>query len=164
MKPTRPLATFANDHKRGMKAETRFIDRMKNDFSVDILKMSEYHFSDFICKELLLLFELKRRFNNKNKYPHTIIPHDKVKRFEKFNDQNGGKYLFIMVFHFNDGIFFFEHDPSKKYLIKPYVRFRRADFIDKKKDYIFIPIEELEPINNIKRYTDNKIVVRYNAA
>lgn len=159
----RKQASFKEDSKLGMKAEQDYIKYLLKKYNVIVEKMPPFHFSDFICKEKQLLFELKRRNNNRRRYPYTIIGYDKVQRFRKYNEKNGGKYLFIMVFHFNDGIYFFEHREDYKYIIKPYVRHKRIDYDDKVKDYIFIPVNQLEPMSNIKRYTESKgLIVRYN--
>ena len=156
-------ASFKEDNKLGMKAEKKYIKYLLKKYDLIVYKLSPFHFGDFICKEKRLLFELKRRNNNRCRYPHTIIGYDKVQRFRRFNQKKGGIYLFIMVFHFNDGIYFFEHREDYKYLIKPYVRHKRIDYDDKKKDYIFIPVNQLEPMENIKRYTESKnLIIRYN--
>lgn len=154
--------SFKEDNKRGMKAEKNFILLMKQKYSLDIKKMSPYHFSDFISKNKKILFELKRRNNKRKDFPYTIIGYDKVTRFKHYNQKQNNLYLFIMVFHFNDGIFFFVHNDNYKYKIKKYVRHKRIDFVDKKKDYIFIPVEELRPLEDIREYISHKIIIRHN--
>lgn len=158
----RRLPTFARDHRMGMKAEKKYKITAKKKYNLELTKLPKYYFADFVNHEKKLMIELKRRNNMKNRYKYTLIGYDKLQRFIEFNEQNGNRYVFLMVFHFNDGIYFFEHLDGYEYDVRKYVRRKRADYNDKPKDYIFIPVNQLEPMDNIRRYTDNNLIIRYN--
>lgn len=158
MKDYKP--SFKRDIIRGNRAEAKFVKLFKDKFNIQVKKSEPYCFYDFIHENKV--FELKRRNIEKNRYYTTLVGYDKIQRFEKFNAENGGKYKFIVVFHFNDGLFYFVHDSEYKYNVRPYKRKQRIDFDDKEKDYIFYPVCKLKPIENLKNMFDKKrLIVRY---
>lgn len=159
----RQQSTYANDLKLGKEAEEYYQKYIKEEFNLELKKLPKNYFADFINEEKKIIIELKRRNINMKRFPTTVIGYDKLEKFREFNAKNGGHYLFLMVFYFNDGIYYFEHKEGYKYVIGPYLRSERIGYVDKVKDHLYLPISKLEPMNNIKKYIESKkIIVRYN--
>ena len=156
-------STYAKDVKLGKKAEKRFRKNFRKRYNINLIKCPGGYYSDFIDFDKKIVIELKRRDTKLLSFKYTLLCHSKLINFLRFNRRNGGRYVFIMVFHFNDGIYYFEHRDGYDYIVKPYVRNPRIGYVDKIKPYLFIPVRLLEPMDNIKKYTlSPKILVRYN--
>ncbi len=149
------ISTFSKDMKFGELAENRFMSIMNKKFGITLQKTHTHCFYDFILDETILI-ELKRRRVNKNRYPSTIVGYDKIKRFERLNKKNNGKFRFFIVFHFKDSIYFKEHDYNYKYSVSKWVRQKRLGYDDKPKDYAFIDIKDLQPIDQFMKVIDVK--------
>ena len=156
------LSSFEKDKLIGDRAEIDFLKLMNEQYKFDLKIAGEYCFYDFFNNDKKIVIELKRRQINKNKFKTTIIGYDKIARFNKFNHQKGNVYRLVLVFYFNDGIFYFIHSKSYNYDIRRYKRTPRPDLAEKLKNYIFLPINELKPISNLKNELNTQLIVRYN--
>lgn len=154
--------SYILDRKRGVRAERRFWELMRTEHDITLKPTDRYCFYDFADETNNVLIELKRRNIAHNKYKTTLLAYDKIERFEQYNRQNGGKYRFIMVFYYNDGIYYFVHSTGYPYQIDKFKRQDRNDPRDRRKDYVFIPITELKPIDSIRSDIQSKLIVVYN--
>lgn len=161
-KPSKYPYNKNNDLKVGKQAEFDFMKLMNDKYNLSLKQAGEYCFYDFFNNDLKIVIELKRRRINRFKYPTTIITYDKVARFEEFNNKKGNQYRLIMVFHFEDGIFYYIHSKSIRYNVKKFKRSPRPDLVDKLKDYIYINTSDLKPINEIMNDINCKLLIRYN--
>lgn len=160
---SKQIMSFKDDWKFGMQGEKKFFKYLTDKLKIsDIERGSQYCFYDFISESKKLVIELKTRRRNYRSIRRTNIPYSKLRNFRKFNARKNYKYLFIMVFQFYDGIYFFEHKEGYNYTVEKFCRKKRIDYDDKPEDYIWIQKKDLEPICNIRRYTDSKMIVRYN--
>lgn len=128
--------TFKNDYATGLKSENEMMPILINYFNRDIKKtFNKYCKYDFEDNEYK--YELKTRNNKYSTYPTTIVGCDKI---------TNNKIIFL--FKFIDGLYYIEYNEEqfKQFEKKPFVRNSRSDFIDIKKDYLFIPINFLNKI------------------
>ena len=128
--------SFKNDYNLGINKENEILPVLKEFFNRDIIKnnntYSKYDFEDHKYK-----YELKYRRNNYNAFNTTIIAVDKIIEHKQ-----------IFIFAFTDGVYYIKYRKSKfdTFETKPFLRNKRTDYNDIKKDYIFIPIEKLKKI------------------
>ncbi len=132
-----------NKHKSdcllGRQGEIKNLQRIKDYFSDDIEELSyKYNQYDFKSTKTNTMYELKTRRNNYNEYPTTIIGKDKIN--ENYNN------IFIFGFN-NDELYYIKYDKElfKQFEVNYFRRYDRGN-MDKKKEYIFIPIEFLTKI------------------
>jgi hypothetical protein len=126
------MASFRNDFINGSKAEDAVLPVICEYFKRDIKKTARFCKYDYECKTYK--YELKSRGNEYRKYPTTLVPLDKL-----VSDK------MIFLFSFTDGLYYIEYEKElfDKFEVQKYVRNPRVDIKDIKKDYLFIPIEEL---------------------
>lgn len=141
------MSSYAEDYKNGTNGELRFIDIVKKHFDVELKQTGRYVFYDFQHNNCLI--ELKRRNNKRKRYRTTLITYDKVLRFDAYNEKHNNELTFLMVFHYNDGVYFFKHTKGYKYNVKPYCRKRRKGIIDKEKPHIFLNVNKLQPLEDL---------------
>lgn len=163
MKPSafQSLNSFEKDKLIGDRAEIDFFKLMNNQLNLCIKQAGEFCFYDFFNNRQKFVIELKRRQINKDKYDTTIIGYDKIARFEKFNAKKKNEYRFVLVFYFNDGIYYFIHSKGYNYDVSKYRRRPRHDWEEKVKNYVFLPVSELKPIDQLKNDLESKLIVRY---
>ena len=126
------MASFRKDFINGMKAEDAVLPVICEYFKRDIKKTDRFCKYDYECSEYK--YELKSRGNEYRKYPTTLVPLDKL-----VSDK------MIFLFSFTNGLYYIEYEKElfDKFEVQKYVRNPRIDIKDIKKDYLFIPIEEL---------------------
>ena len=128
--------SFKSDYNLGINKENEILPVLKEFFKRDIIKnnntYSKYDFEDNKYK-----YELKYRRNNYNTFNTTLIAVDKVIEHKQ-----------IFIFAFTDGVYYIKYRKSKfdTFETKPFLRNKRNDYNDIKKDYFFIPIEKLKKI------------------
>lgn len=130
--------TFQNDYKFGLNNENKILPLINKYFKEDIIKsVSSFSLNDF--QSHTTLYELKSRTNAYNKYNDTLLG---------FNKIIDGVKKQVFLFNFTDGLYFIEYNETlfNTFTKKPFVRNARADFDDKPKQYIFIPIKNLTKI------------------
>jgi hypothetical protein len=157
--------TFESDYKLGINNEKKFQKLMKNKFKINLKETDRYCFYDFYEPNKNIILELKSRKIKKNAYPTTIFGYNKIEKFRKMNQKYGGKYKFIFVFAYEDGIRYFVHSEKYKYKKNMYQRNQIPGIVDKPKMNVFIPINELKDISKIKEEFEpkpTKLLVKYN--
>jgi len=140
------MNNFEKDYKFGMSGERKIYDILQKKFPNNNIKKSEqYQYYDFEIEGKNLLIEVKNRNISKNRYKTTMFGYDKLQRFKAFNNKNGNKYSFIVIFIFKDGIYYHKHTKNYNYDIQLFGRNNRNNV--RKKDYIFIPVIDLLKFN-----------------
>ena len=104
-------------------------------------RLPKYHTFDYQGQNILI--ELKTRTNSYKKHDTTLIPKNKV---DACTDPDT-RYIF--AFQFTDGLYKIEYNKElfSKFNKVKFVRNTRTGWIDIPKDYVLIPIEELQRIN-----------------
>jgi hypothetical protein len=132
------MRTFKEDLKNGEEKENQIFGIIKDYFKDDKLeqKKGKYDKYDFKGDNF---YELKNRTNKFNQYPTTLIALDKI-----IADN------LILLFNFTDGLYFIKYDKKlfDTFEIKKFQRGYRPDIKDVKKDYLYIPIENLTKIQS----------------
>ena len=132
------MATFKNDYLVGKTQEITVLEQINKFFEDDIKQSNDKYCSyDFIGTKYI--YELKSRNNLMNAYPTTIIGGDKI-----IDDRKQ-----IFLFKFLDGLYYIKKNNKlfKTFVKEDFVRNKRSDFIDMKKQYIFIPVDKLTKID-----------------
>jgi len=132
------MATFKNDYLVGKTQELTVLEQINKFFEDDIKQSNDKYCSyDFIGTKYI--YELKSRNNLMNAYPTTIIGGDKI-----IDDRKQ-----IFLFKFLDGLYYIKKNNKlfKTFVKEDFVRNKRSDFIDMKKQYIFIPVDKLTKID-----------------
>ena len=138
------MSSFKKDLQLGLKSESNVFNILKRSFP-DIKSTNSSCIVDYISNENKLIFELKTRNCYKNTYPTTIVGNNKLIYADKHKE-----YTLILLFKFIDGLFYCKYDQDLEFQIEPYVRNARTDYIDKKKDYVFIPLSQLKSFGLFK--------------
>jgi len=134
------LRSFKQDYKIGISSELTNKPIFENHFKESFNKLSQSHIMDFESDNKYL--EIKTRTNNYNRYPTTMIPYNKIEFAKKSNKE------VYFIFVFTDSIYYIKYDNNfDNFEKKLYKRDDRIDYTDKEKDYIYIPITFLSPIN-----------------
>jgi hypothetical protein len=125
----------------GIKSENNNIKTISTFFNQDFKKTSKFHPIDFISDTHYL--EIKSRTVSSSHYPTTIFPASKIDYIKKYPKQT------ILVFIFTDNILYINYDEEvfKEFEQKEYKRAPRLNFLDKPKQYLFIPINKLSVLN-----------------
>ena len=118
-------------------------------------------FFDFICTKKKIVIELKSRQVKKNKYRETLVGYNKIQSFTRFNDRRGNKWMFIIMFKFLDGVYFFRHYKNEKYKVKIFRRNVPARIEKYPKKYVFYPVNKLRPLKELPIYISPKIQIRF---
>jgi len=135
---------ISKDYKFGIDKENLLLETLKEKFGNDLEKStSKTSYYDYSNKDILV--ELKSRRNNYQKYPTTMIGENKIKYFLSQTDKTC-----YTVFSFTDGIYYCKIDKEllKHCKVKKGGRCDRGSY--EIKDYRFIPIEQLQQLNDIK--------------
>lgn len=130
--------SFQKDYEFGTMNEDRVLDILNEKFGVDgeIRKVhNKYCAYDFIGNHYC--YELKSRNIKKDDFDTTLLPKSKCCRDN-----------LIFLFDFTDGLYYIQYDPTlfSKFETKPFKRNPRTGYIDREKDYIYIPTEHLTKI------------------
>ena len=104
----------------------------------DTVKTPSNHPFDFLSGDTY--FELKSRRCNHNTYADTMIGNNKILYAKQYPDKN-----YVFLFKFADGLYKHHFDPKKEYSVRQGGRCDRGR--PEYKDYIFIPIEELDLVS-----------------
>ena len=136
--------SFKKDYEYGLNKEKEILKVINNYFDRDIKqsieKFCKYDFYDYKYN-----YELKSRRNNYNSYDTTLLPADKLQRKT------------IYLFSFNDGLYYIKYKKERfdEFEKKDFVRPKREDKKDVKKEYIYIPIDKLKKIEIKERINKN---------
>ena len=127
--------SFKNDYKFGLNNENKILSIINHYFVQTIIKSPIYN-TVYDFESDTTLYELKSRTNAYKKYNETLLGFNKIIEGDK-------KQVFL--FSFTDGLYFIEYNEAvfNKFTKKNFVRNARADYDDKPKQYIFIPITHL---------------------
>jgi hypothetical protein len=130
----------------GLGCENLILETIKTYFNDDIKKNNnKYAFFDFMGNDCM--YELKSRRVNHNTYSTTIFPKHKIDNTDSLNKKR------VLLFGFNDGLYYIEYDKKVFDTFKISNRRYRTDryyngkCIDKEIDYYEIPIEFLKVIS-----------------
>jgi len=138
--------SFKKDLEFGLNKEIEILIKIKKYFKREIYKtidkFCKYDFYDYKYN-----YELKSRRCSIDKYETTLLPFDKLQRKT------------IYLFSFTDGLYYIKYNKEKfdEFEIKEFVRNKRSDKYDVKKDYIFIPSNKLKKIEIEE--DDKKVVI-----
>lgn len=155
------MSTFANDYRNGMIAEDDFLKLFNEKYPDFIKKNSNKRgFFDFVIEDAKVLLELKSRNVKKDKYPTTLMPYHKINRFITFNENRSNQYIFIFLFKFLDGLYFFTHKDDYEYDVRKFSRAPRSDYYDRSSDYIYLDVKELRPISEMFELLEILEVIR----
>ena len=103
-------------------------------------KMTHYHHPfDFISENIYI--ELKTRNNNYNKYPTTMIGHNKLIKARELKNKNIKTYFF---FRFTDGIYYIRYTDKLLDNIKSKIGGRFDRGCKELNLYSYIPIDQLK--------------------
>tara|TARA_Y100000401_G_scaffold84568_1_gene69853 strand:+ start:220 stop:654 length:435 start_codon:yes stop_codon:yes gene_type:complete len=91
----------------GFKTEDLVLPILNDYFDTTLSKTKTYDVVDFENEKFCI--ELKKRNNNYMKYPTTLIPQNKINYMKK---QLTLDRRCILVFHFDDGLYYIELNPS----------------------------------------------------
>ena len=131
------MVYFQSDDSESVNYTKELIDNM---FDCDLevtKKFSRFDLKDKIKK---VIVEVKKRNNEYNKYPTTMIGENKYIRAEHYYKKD---YKVLFVFIFTDGTYYYNYSGED---IKPKIGGRCDRGIKEYKNYIYIPIEKLKKI------------------
>lgn len=137
--------TFAKDFQDGMRAEARVYSQLK-EFDPTVKSTYTSCVVDFVSEDRI--YELKKRNCKKNTYPTTIVGYNKLQYADKQDKR------LVLLFEFTDGLYYCEYTKDMIYSVQKFVRNKRSDYNDHRKDYVYIPVEQLKPISTFKNYFD----------
>jgi hypothetical protein len=132
--------TFKEDYAVGTLSEQTIKPTLDKFFGT-CHKLHEKHTMDFEANTFFI--EVKTRTCASTTYETSVLPYFKVEFAQKVT-----KPVYF-VFVFTDGIFYTQYNADKfsyYYVEENYCRKRRADYNDKPKPYIHIPVAELTKI------------------
>jgi len=125
---------YPADYTFGTEQEDLVLPKIKEYFKRDIKKSEDkYAKSDYFDDDYF--YEMKSRTNNYSKYPTTMITQDKIREDKPL----------ILLFNFTDGIYYIKYD-KEKFLTYEQKMFSRANLEWNKKNHLYIPITDLQPI------------------
>ena len=141
-----------NDYKAGKQAETELLNVL-NDHNIVSTTTKKFCWHDFRINGVIgghkFLVEHKRRFNNKNKYDTTIVPHSKIVEWRKVKQNYDG---FLLIFTFNDGRYYIDYKTLME-LKKTESRIkvdwfqRYSGYKHSMRKHLFMPVSILKPFN-----------------
>lgn len=138
--------TFKQDLKYGLKSETDVLQQIKKRVKCEVKKTGKYDIFDYGCEESKVFAELKTRRVNCMTYNTTIVGMDKVLQAKKLKKTGNKVYFF---FKFNDGLYVKKYNKEMLGWGEDFVRNKRTDFNDKKKQYCHIPVHTLKFVKHI---------------
>jgi hypothetical protein len=129
---------FQRDYNYGIQHQNELLPRIQSFFGGEV-KATAGKFDPYDYESNTASFELKSRTNKKDTYPTTCLPADKVKT------DHGKKQIYL--FNFTDGLYYIPYDKEmfSTFECKPFRRFR-VGVKDKEKDYLYIPVDKLIPV------------------
>jgi hypothetical protein len=142
------MRTYEKDLENSEIAEKRVFNILKR-FHSDVIGTDKYSIIDFISHKDKLIFELKSRNCSHNKYPTTLIGYNKLQYADTHD------YNFIMLFFFNDGLYYCNYSDKLNYELKKFKRNDISNYSYQEKEYAFIPINQLSKFNLISGYQLN---------
>jgi len=131
------MVYFPNDDSESVNYTKELIDNMFNCDLEVTKKFSRFDLKDKIKK---VIVEVKKRNNEYNKYPTTMIGENKYIRANHYYKKD---YKVLFVFIFTDGTYYYNYSGED---IKQKIGGRRDRGIKEYKNYIYIPIEKLKKI------------------
>jgi hypothetical protein len=132
------MAHYKKDYEFGTQKQTELLPKLEAFFK-DSLTPTTGRFDPYDYEGATASYELKSRNNASTAYPTTCIGQDKV------NPDHPKKQVYL--FHFTDGTYYIPYDKDlfSTFEVKPFLRWRDA-WKTKAKDYLYIPVEKLIPI------------------
>lgn len=135
--------SFQRDYQYGLKNQKELLPKLEAFFK-DNMIATELTFAKYDYAGTTADYELKSRNNMLKTYPTTCIAQDKI--------QTDSDRRQVFIFHFLDGTYYIPYDKEtfSTFEVKQFRRFRTG-VRDKEKDYIYIPVELLQKVdeNNI---------------
>ena len=131
------MVYFPNDDSSSVNSAKELIDKM---FDCDLKRTKQ--FSTFDLKDNIkkVIVEVKKRNNEYDKYPTTMIGENKYIRANHYYKKD---YKVLFVFIFTDGTYYYEYYGED---MKAKIGGRRDRGIKEYKNYIYIPITKLKKI------------------
>ena len=120
-----------------MVCEKQILAKFSNYLSCSLGETGRYCVVDGIDEENKIVAEVKTRTNTKNKYPTTMMPHNKIKYWENKHTN----YDFYFLFRFTDVDSFYKYDPTDPLIFERGGRYDRGTA--EINDYCFVPIDLL---------------------
>lgn len=111
----------------------------KDNYNTNLIKTTDYHPMDFTNEDESMFIELKSRNNNYNKYPTTMIGHNKFIFAEKCK-----KDIYFII-AFNDGLYSYKY--SNKDIFEIVIGGRKDRGYIESKKYVMIPISKFTKID-----------------
>ena len=134
------------DLKFGAKNEDIVLDTLRTHFDCRLKKTKNCNdiFDYCYCKKgRSIKIELKTRRNAKDQYPTTMVGHNKVIGGKKLMEEG---YEIYFVFKFTDGLYYYQLNENSDDECTVSKGGRRDRGRIEMKDYYFIPVELLLPI------------------
>jgi hypothetical protein len=130
--------SYQKDYAFGTQKEMELLPKLEAFFK-DSLTATTGRFAPYDYEGVTASYELKSRNNASTTYPTTCIGYDKVKTDHPKKQ--------VYLFHFTDGTYYIPYDKElfSTFEVKPFLRWR-DEWRTKPKDYLFIPVEKLIPI------------------
>jgi hypothetical protein len=101
------------DLKYGFEIEDKILSYLNNNVDKTIIKTEPYHSYDYFCEKSNTYYELKSRRNNHDKYPDTMVGHNKLRWAKEHQDFN-----YVFLFNFTDGLYYHNYNNSKDYDVR----------------------------------------------
>jgi len=132
------MAHYKKDYDFGTQKQEELLPKLE-EFFKDSLTPTTGRYDAYDYEGTTASYELKSRNNASTTYPTTCIGQDKV------NPNHPKKQVYL--FHFTDGTYYIPYDKElfDTFEVKPFLRWRDA-WKTKAKDYLYIPVENLIPI------------------
>jgi hypothetical protein len=115
---------------------------VENKFNCNLKRLKEFSRFDLKDKDNKIIVEVKKRYNTHDKYNTTMIGYNKYDRAEHYYKKG---YTVLFCFVFTDGNYYYKFNNDKN--LKPKIGGRCDRGIKEFKEYIYIPIDELEKFN-----------------
>lgn len=132
--------SFQRDYQYGLKNQKELLPKLEAFFK-DNMIATESTFAKYDYVGTTTDYELKSRNNMLNTYPTTCIAQDKIRTDSERRQ--------VFIFHFLDGTYFipYTRETFSTFEIKQFRRFR-IGVNDKLKDYVYIPVNLLQKVEN----------------
>ena len=128
---------FKKDYEKGKANELKLLPKLRELFRDNNIEVANEQHSVFDYESFNKRIELKTRFNEKERYPTTMIPLNKVMDAENYD----GYYYF--VFSFTDKNCYIKYRKSKFDKFEKGLGGRTDRNKQEIKEYVYIPIEKL---------------------
>ena len=132
------------DYQNGLKKELDIFNKLRKRGNI-VETTNRYNYFD--CKiNNRYVCEIKSRSCSKNTYAETILPYSKILEYKKVKKDYED---LVIIFHYKDGDFYTTYRDlvKNKSKIAPFTRY--SGFQHQTKDYVFIPVKILKPLNEL---------------